>query len=110
MTRKRSQEDHVRAIDAVINSNHDEDTKQRLIADIQQKFRNAQRQHGQTEKVGKPRNQKKFKDAEDGEFDTAPTRRNRQNPNYDPHDAKAKTAKQPAKQRRRKQMPDYEDH
>ena len=41
MARKKSQEDHLRAIDAVMQSNHDDQTKQRLIADIQSKYRNS---------------------------------------------------------------------
>ena len=41
MARKMSQEDHLRAIDAVMQSNHDDQTKQRLIADIQANYRNS---------------------------------------------------------------------
>ena len=54
-----SQADHFKAIDAVINSNVDDRTKQHLIADIQEKYRLSQRA-AEAGKASKPRNQKQY--------------------------------------------------
>ena len=76
-----SQEDHFKAIDAVINSGVDDRAKQRLIGEIQDRHRNQQRDAGRTEpsKMYKPRNQKMYKDPADvlNETDVKPKRRNR---------------------------------
>lgn len=52
-----SQADHFKAIDAVMNSNADDQSKQRMIADIQEKYRAAEagRANG-----NKPKNQKQY--------------------------------------------------
>lgn len=54
-----SADDHFKAIDAVINSNVDDKTKQRLIADIQEKYRQSQR-IAEANKGNKPKNQKQY--------------------------------------------------
>ena len=100
----------MRAIDAVMNSNHNEPTKQKLIADIQSKFRNSQLKTGGTEKTGKPRNSKKFIDHVD-EFETpGPGRRNRHYP-----ENKSKTVNRSQRnahkgRKNNNQPPEYEDH
>ena len=50
----------------MINSNYDDQTKQRIISEIQDKYRSSQGQ-GRTEpnKMYKPRSQKKYKDQEE---------------------------------------------
>ena len=103
----------MRAIDAIMNSNHDEQTKQRLIADIQQKYRDTYPKLTLNDKSGKPRNSKKFIDTAD-EYETpGPGRRNRQYP-----ETKAKTVNKSQrksdkdKQGKRVNQPtaEYEDH
>ena len=77
-----NQEDHFKAIDAVINSNVDDRTKKLMIADIQDTYRRSQGDAGRTEPSGmyKPRNQKTFKDTDDYNMpDEKPKRKKRNN-------------------------------
>ena len=72
----------------MINSNLDDKTKQRMIAQIQEKYR-SDPNVGRTE-PSKPRNQKKYKDTDDNDMDRP------RNPDGGRGPSKAaKTAKQP---------------